>query len=395
MALLCGVTGGVSLAVSVALLLLSQLYHNDVERRFLVMAAIYFAAAVLLLVIQKALKLWNRRLETTSRLPAGQEPFDAHRRHRRGGALIVVLGVVAVVALLVAHVQVRAAMSRRQMERDLLRARLQAAASEAAFYALELLAEDEDPLCDHTNEDWCVRTEWKDPSGITVRLRVTDENRFFDINNLVSEPGQTARAPADVLADLMTLCGDFLPVERIATLKDWMDADREGVWESSYYASQKLSGPPNRPLVTWQEWLAVRGFDREYFRPRPRTTTYEPFKADPLSVFTILPGPRRLPIRVNVNTASATVLTGLLGLAGEDTALALVNMRNKRPFRSIDELMWAAPDVVRNARSYLDTRSRYFGIHVQASAGDRVEAVFALAERGNEGQIEIRHWVTM
>lgn len=394
-ALFCGVTGGVSLAISAGLLLFSQLYGKNVERRFLVMAAIYLAAAVVLLLMQKALKLWNRRLQPTSRLPAGQEPFDAHRRYRRGGALIVVLGVVALVALLVAHVQVRAAMSRRQLERDLLRARLQAVASEAAFYALHLLAEDDDPHCDHTNESWCVQTEWKDPSGTTVRLRVVDQNRFFDINNLVSEPGQAAREPADILADLMTLCGDFSPEERVTTLQDWMDTDSEGVWEASYYARQNRPGPVNRPLTTWQEWLAVQGFDRAYFRLRERATWYEPFKADPLSVLTVLPGPRRLPIRVNVNTASATVLTGLLGLASEDTAVALVNMRNKRPFRSIDELMWAAPDVVRTARSYLDTRSRYFTIHVQASAGDRVEAIFALAERGREGQIEIRHWVTM
>jgi type II secretory pathway component PulK len=393
-ALSCGIIGWLGVLLSAALFLMARLYENDVERRFLFMAAVYLIGGLFCLVIQKALQHAAARLAEEGRLNTGVEPFDAPRR-RHGGALILVLGVVAVVALLVAHAQMRAAMARRWNERGLQRARLQTAAAEAAFFALRQIASDEDLSCDHTNEAWCIRREWKDPAGISVHLQVTDENRFFDVNNLAAVPGEKMRAAADILADLMMLCGDFAPEGRLAALKDWMDADQDGAWESAFYAQKGLPVPANRVLYTWAEWLAVDGFDREYFKHRERMTMFEPFKADPLSVFTVLPRNRRQPMRVNINTASPAVLTGIVGLEHEAAVATLVAMRNKRPIRTVDELTWMAPDVLKTVRDYLDVRSRFFTIHAQAYANERIEAVFALAERTRDGQIVIRQWVMM
>lgn len=394
LSLMAAVLGWLGVVLSGGLFLLSRLYNQDVQHRFLLMSVVYLAGGLLCLVVHKGLKYLGVRMRKAGRPQTGLAPFDAHR-HRRGGALILVLGVVAVVALLVAHAQTRSAMQRRQNERALRHARLQAAATEAVFFALRQLADDEDPMCDHTNEAWCVRKEWKDPAGVSVRLHVADENRFFDVNNLVAQPSGTSRAPADVVADLMTLCGDFAPENRIAALVDWMDAGEDGVFENAFYAKKGQPPPANRVLYTWLEWLTVEGFDRDYFRHRERTSIYEPFKADPLLVFTVLPVNRRGPMCVNVNTASATVLTGLLGLQHEDTVATLVATRNKRPFRSVDELKWVAPDVLKTVGDYLDVRSRFFAVHAQAYADDRVAAVFALAERTAEGEIVVRHWVMM
>lgn len=379
--------------VSVALFAVAHLYEQGVRRRFLWLAAAYLVAGSVLLLARWLLQHFAERAHKTH-LPPSAIPFDAPRRRRSGSVLIFTLSTVALIALLATYVLTQSAAARRHAERALLKARLQTAATEAVFQTLQRLADDEDPLVDHTNETAMIGFDWKDPSGISVHARIMDENRHFDVNNLTAAVPPEMRPTDEIVMDLLTLCGDFASADRVDALKDWMDADSDGAWEAPFYAKQNQPRlPPNRRLLTWNEWLSVKGFTRDYFRRHERHTLFEPFKADVEDTLTVLPVARRSPVRININTAPPPVLVGLFGIENEPLAVNIVAQRNKRPVRDVDEIVWLAPQVVPRIRAYLDVRSRFFSVRAQAYADQHTETIFALAERTREGHIRILHWV--
>ena len=320
------------------------------------------------------------------------EPATSSRES--GAVLILVLIMLGLVAGLVLQAQTVARAALRQQQAAALAVRLQHAATDAARGALQRLADDEDLDVDHTNELWAATREVKDPSGVTTRVRILDESRCFDVNNLAAA-GDSTRAVEDILMDILTLCGDFAPVDRVDALKDWIDGNDEGVSESIFY---KTMTPPYRPanriLYSWGEWLQVRGFARAFFERHPRHSALEAFNADVVDCLTVLPLPRARPVRVNVNTAAKEVLLGVLGLDREDLVAAILFLRARGPIRSIESSALSAdPQFLRTAGRYLDVKSHAFLVDVQAYADGRTERLRVLARRGPQGDVDAIQWI--
>ena len=269
--LLCLLMGILCLVIAGSLALWGLLRG---EPKVLRLSVYYGPAGLFLLVFYTALhrlKERSRDVKTRRRERAGRlsDPLPGDRRS--GVALVVVVVLLGVVAALVMQAQVTARARLRLEASTLNRIRLEHAAADAVFHALERLADDEDLLVDHDDEAWAEPVETERPDGITTRVLIEDAQRRFDLNNLYVESASLDPASARRMAsDLFTLCGAFSPQAQLDALRDWIDPDQDGFREQRYYEEQEPSRRvPNRWLASAAELFEVEGFTREQFEPRP------------------------------------------------------------------------------------------------------------------------------
>lgn len=343
-------------------------------------------------VFMRRKALNERRSRRAAPTPAAPVPPVSPRQ---GGVLLLVLVLLGLVSALVVQSQLLAR-GRLQREQVQLRAaELQRAAADAARAALQRLADDADLEADHSNETWAVREELTTPLGISTQVRVADESRLFDLNNLRTQvpPGQ--RRPDDIVLDLMTLCGDFTPSLQVNALTDYIDDDDMGPRESNYYAKQDPpQACPNRLLYGWAEVQQVEGWTRELFAPHVRSRLPGSFDADLNQCLTLLPIPREKPLPININTASREALTGVLGLGQEYLVSTILTLRSLKPIRSLEALaLLAEPEYFESVRPYLDVRSRVYRVQARAYADGHTETLHVLASRGADGRIDILQWI--
>ena len=317
------------------------------------------------------------------------------RDPRNGGVLVLTLVLLGLLTVLLVQAQAMARGRLRTEQAAADSAALRRAAGEAVQAALQRLADDEDLQVDTTNESWAVREEITTPLGIGVITRVRDEASRFDLNNLAVPEQGGIRSATDVVMDLLTLCGDFTPVEKVTALRDYLDADAAGLHEAGFYAERTPPELcPNRSLYGWGELLHVAGWSRGDFVRKPRTGSLRTFDADLIDCLTLIPLPRDRPLPINVNTASRETLTGVLGL-GQDTLVAtLVTLRSLKPIRDLEALaVMAEPGVYEAVKPYLAVRSSLFEIEARAFGSGRSEQVRALASRGQDGRVDVLQWL--
>lgn len=228
----------------------------------------------------------------------------AHTGRQHGIALITVILIVALATTIASFVAWRQQVWTRQVEN--LRDASQAAAVARAGvdWAGAILSEDQrkNPV-DHLGEAWAQHVELPVERG-RVAGDISDLQARFNLNNLVRGGSPSA---ADIAAFQRLLARLELPAALADALVDWLDADSlqtgaDGAEEAYYLALPEPYYPANRSLVDLAELLLVRGFD--------------PASVDKLAAWVcVLP----TPTSVNVNTASAEVLSAVIpGLNLED-----------------------------------------------------------------------------
>jgi type II secretory pathway component PulK len=317
-------------------------------------------------------------------------------KNRSGAVLVMVLILLALIVGLVVETQISARSCLRRRQLNLLETRLQQAAADAAWGVLRKLANDEDLSVDHTNEVWAAPEEARDPSGVLTRVKIADQDRCFNLNNLaIAPPPANARPAADIVMDIMTLCGDFAPVSRVDSLKDWIDSDDEGFAEQAFYREKT---PPyeaaNRPLYALSELLWANGFNRTYFARRERHGALDVFSSEIVDCLAVLPDQHHSMTPINVNTAGKETLLGVLGVTRDSLVQRIMARRNERPIRSLDQFFaeTGQPMPV-ELRPYLDVKSRFFAVDAQANTEGHTEHLQVLARRGDGGNVDILQWV--
>jgi type II secretory pathway component PulK len=322
-------------------------------------------------------------------------PAPVSTERKQGSMLILVLILLGLIAGLCLEVQVKARLLARRTEAALAQTRLQRAATDAALAALQRLANDEDLAVDATNESWSVVEDVTSPVGISTRVRVIDENRHFDLNNLALDPSPSYRPATEILKDIMTLCGDFTPTVAAHALADWVDAGEDGARESAFYLKRDPPcGCPNRMLYAWGDLLAVDGWPRARFDRRARESLRDAFGGNLIDCVTVLPVARSHPLPVNVNTAPREVLQALFGIGNEAVTDTIVAMRQYNPLRSLDQLALVGdPRLYESVRPYLSLHSNFFSVEAQAYHEEQKEMVRLLAQRDSSGRVRVVQWM--
>ncbi len=308
--------------------------------------------------------------------------YSSVRRDDRGMVLVLVLLLLGLITALAIQAQTAARMALRSEEYKTARSQLRAAATDAAWDALTLLAGDNDLQVDHTNEPWARPMDRFLPNGLETSARIVDENMNFDVNSLSARLPDTAkRMPVDIVNDLLALTQQPDPAVRARVLRDWIDQDHEGLREADYYRSLD---PPlaiaDALMESPQELSAVLAL------------TGPGAKAPPALV--VLPDRAARVMPVNLNTAGREVIMAILGPQSRGMADMLCRLRDAGPLTSpalLNQLLKTGAD--NPWEKYFAVHSSFFSVTARAMKDNRAEEVYALAFRDAQGNVEILRWL--
>lgn len=307
-----------------------------------------------------------------------------------GSVLVWVLVIIGLSAgiLLALQAGSRSLMRGAQSESEF--EELRVAASDTATHLLRVLGSDSDLLADHMLETWAEPVEIDYPSGVRTEGVVMDAQAYFDINNLTAtRPVNVIELVKRVMTDIMRECGISYPSQPIESAKDWVDEDGEGTYESDFYLAK--SDPyrtPDSAMQSLRELDWVEGWSLDMFTEQ--RDDHMPRLSD---VLTVLPVHRNTPIPVNVNTASADLLTAMIGGDNRQVVDLIVSMRSSTPLRSVELIETAiGSDRMESLRPFLDVKSNYYRIKVLAEREERSFSLNALARRDSSGEVSVIRW---
>ncbi len=305
---------------------------------------------------------------------AGADGAVVVRRDERGMALVVVLGIVALVAAWASRAawDDMVALRRAENGQEMMRARL--ACLSALALARRVLREDaRHSSRDDAGEMWAKPMAALPVDEGVVSGRIEDANRRVNLNDLVDDAGRVRPAVREALMRLFARAG--VDASLVDALADWMDADATpngpgGAEDAAYF--DRSWRVKNARLDDWSELALVRGFDAEALRKLAPVVGVWPPPAGALS-------------RVNVNTASADVLRALFPAMSEAD---VDELRQHRPYDNTAGLVarsWAASGNI----GWLGVSSRVFIAHAEARFGRAIAREDDLLLRGADGRLTL------
>jgi len=274
--------------------------------------------------------------------------------NERGAALLIVLGLVAIVAGWAASAAYEDMLSLRRADNAQLSIRAELACLSALKLTKLALEEDaKNTQIDSLEEDWAMpATPFPLDEGL-VMGQLEDTNRFFNLNDLVNDQGVADPYSVVQVQRLFTLLN--LDANLVGALVDWMDVDSRpfvagGIEADGYY--DRAYTIKNARLDRWDELRMVIGFDAKTVQALKNIVTVRPVYA----------GVKTL---VNINTANKMVLQMLFPTMTDADADAMIEARPYKDMTTIHNQPWAAGgDMAR-----LSVSSDMFFLHAQASFG--------------------------
>ncbi len=302
---------------------------------------------------------------------------------QRGVALITVLLVVAIVTVVCAGMIARQQLSIRGTGNQLQ-------ARQAWHYALggealaqSILRQDRQataegvPAVDHLLEPWALPQPVYDldEGQGQVQVRIEDLAGRFNLNSLVREQQPNAAALAQFRRLLLRLQISAPYAER---LLDWLDSDQQpsgelGAEDNAYLLLEPSYRTAGRRLEDLSELrLLLDMRDEDFQRLAPYVS--------------VLPADTPL----NVNTASAMVLSSLADSLTPSVAQSLVEARQAAPYRDTATFM-AQPALsgVQLQGITLAVTSQYFQAVSEVRLGDRRLALVSQLHREDEGDVRV------
>jgi len=251
-------------------------------------------------------------------------------RREKGAALIVVLGLVAVIAGWAATAAYEDMLSLRRVENSLASSKAELACLSALALMQQALKQDaKDNATDSLDDVWAIQAPPFPVDDGLVSGEVRDVNRFFNVNDLVDIKGKAV--PAMVLFAKRLFRNRGVDESLVDALVDWQDSDSipygsGGAEDSSYLA--KDYRVKNAPLDRWDELRMVQGFDVDVLKALKGVAIVWPVYAG-----------RNL--HVNVNTVEKNVW---LSMFANMTDVDVDELLNNRPYKdtaSFSTLVWA------------------------------------------------------
>ncbi|HSD38386.1 MAG TPA: type II secretion system minor pseudopilin GspK [Rhodocyclaceae bacterium] len=207
--------------------------------------------------------------------------------------------------------------------------------------------------------------------------KIEEQSSRFNINKLVNLGAVDASQQAIFLRLLINVGLSASTADALSdAIIDWLDVDdtpRPRGAESGWYASrQQVILPPQAPLLSINELLAVRGMTPELLeRLRPHIAAL-PSDAD----------------RINVNIATAEVLAAYIDKLPLAQAGKLVLDRQQSYFTTVADFTARLPAGTSYNAAQLDVQSRYFQATGRAHWGEASTHMQVLLRR-DQGRPEI------
>ncbi len=294
---------------------------------------------------------------------------------QRGVAIVLAMGVVALAAMAAAAIMVSQSTWARQVELTTDHIQARAVLLAGADWARALLADDRRlSNVDHLGEPWALKLPPLPVENGELVGQIEDQQRAFNLNNLVTQ-GKINVAQLAHLRSLLATLG--LPDELADALADWVDADsqpqpRDGAEDAYYLALDPPYISANRPLIDVAELALVRGFDDNVrARLRPYVTALPGFTA------------------INVNTAPAEVLAAVIEGLDLGGAQLLVAQRDRAYYRNSDDFVRRLPRGVEAAAGDIGVSSDYFIATLRVTIGGAQARGKALLARSGSGWPDI------
>ncbi len=293
-----------------------------------------------------------------------------------GAALIVVLGLVAIIAGWAAAAAYEDMLSLRRAEHAQQAMQAEMACISALRLAVLMLQEDaKNSQRDDLEEAWATPTPPLPLNDGLVMGEIVDGNRFLNFNDLVDDQGIEDRY-AYAAFERLFLSLDIDP-SILSDLVDWMDSDsvaRQGGTETiSTNADHAIK---NAHLDRWDELRMIPGFTDPVLR------TLAPYA-------TVTPKPAGERTPVNINTADRLVLRALLPSMSDADADSVLASRPYDERGALQGMAWST-DI---GFAQLTTNSDRFFVRTQAMFGpiDRREE-YLVSRQGGNVQLLWREW---
>jgi len=292
-------------------------------------------------------------------MPAQHLEQPPSQQRQKGVALVVVLGLVAIIGAWASQAAYEDMVSLRRAEnmQDAMRA---VQASQSAFaMAKQLLRQDlRESQQDNLDEGWAQQTPPFPLDDGTVMGQVFDANRYINLNDLVDDKGQVRPDELAVMKRLFS----FLELDPglVDALVDWMDVDdrpygSNGAEDAAYYDS--LYRVKNVRLDRWDELRLIRGFEARVLTRL----------AEAVVVRSVPSGSGVT--AVNINTAGKVVLMALFEKMTDVDAEAMIT---GRPYADVAAAIANQPWVVGVNTARLSVSSDVFMVRTEARFGRAV-----------------------
>lgn len=303
-------------------------------------------------------------------------------RRQRGVALITVLLVVAIVTVICAGLIARQQLSIRSSAnhlhvRQALHYALGGETLAKAILQRDLRQGDPRQPVDHLGEPWAQPlVPFALDEGGELRVRILDPSGRFNLNSLVRQGQPNELAVLRFRRLLLRLGLDTPYAER---LLDWLDRDSEptgslGAEDNQYLLAAPAYRTANREITDVSELRLLLEMDEaDYQRLRPFVSA--------------LPSDALL----NVNTASALVLSSLADGLSPDSAQALLAARGDQGY-STPAAFAAQPMLAglgEQVAQGMAVGSQYFEVISEVSLGERRVVLRSLMQRSNDGQVSV------
>lgn len=287
---------------------------------------------------------------------------------QRGAAIITALLVVALVAITASFLLAQQSQALTRTAATVARAQARAYADTAVQWARGILYDDaRQSNSDHLGEPWAAGLAALQVDNATLSGTLTDEQGRFNLNNLVRN-GAVHQGSVQAFKRLLESLA--LAPDLAGAVVDWIDPDSNltspgGAEDAAYLALASPYRTANKPLVTVDELLRVKGFDAK------AVNALRPF-------VTALPAVTRL----NLNTASLDVLAASMPELEESQRLKLAKERLEKPFKDLADIKSRYPTI---APLFLneeaDAKSDYFTASVAVASGSVQIRTRALLKR--------------
>jgi len=284
--------------------------------------------------------------------------LNADSGRERGAALIIVLGLVALIGAWASTAAYEDMISLRRAEnmQDAMRA-WQGSESVLALGVMVLRQDAMAGTADNLDEAWAQETPpFPIDQGVVIG-RITDANRYLNLNDLVDDQGHIQQFAYQRLRRLFALLG--LDAGLVDVLADWMDADDKpmsaaGAEDASY--EEQPYRVKNGRLERWDELGMLKGFDVDVLGKLS-------------TVAAVRPVPRGGVTSVNINTTGATVLRSIFPKMVEGDAETFISAR---PYTDVATALANHPWAVGVNQASLSVASDVFMVRSEARFGRAV-----------------------